>query len=261
MKQTTSAVNGSTASASAQHQSFQRHDWWVNMRRPMRNKRAVRSGRRSGGCSLVASTPQQRFDALDAVGTEVSRARTSWATCWRAKKARRCPRRSVRSVGGPDLQVLAGEALRIPGEKLASVRPGLDIEVTREPIGWWESSRPGIFRSPFRRGRFAPALAYGNCVVFKPAIWCRVARGRSPTSSRAAGCPQEFFNLVMGRAAKSGRHCWTTRASQRFRSRAPSPPAAGSRRRAVARMAKFQLEMGRQRIRLSSSMMRTLRSR
>src|SRR5499426_3775203 len=36
---------------------------------------------------------------------------------------------------GQIFKFFAGEALRIPGEKLASVRPGLDIEVTREPVG------------------------------------------------------------------------------------------------------------------------------
>ena len=53
------------------------------------------------------------------------RAARSWATCWRAKKARRFPRPSPRSVrAGQVLKFHAGQAVRNTGEMLDSMRPG-----------------------------------------------------------------------------------------------------------------------------------------
>ena len=63
----------------------------------------------------------------------------------------------------------AGEALRLAGEKVASVRPGVDVEITREPVGVVGLITPWNFPIAIPAWKIAPALAYGNCVVFKPA--------------------------------------------------------------------------------------------
>jgi hypothetical protein len=54
-------------------------------------------------------------------------------------------------------------------EKIASIRPGIDIEVTREPVGVVALITPWNFPITIPPWKIAPALAYGNCVVFKPA--------------------------------------------------------------------------------------------
>ena len=63
----------------------------------------------------------------------------------------------------------AGEALRVGGEILPSVRPGIDVEVSREPLGVIGIITPWNFPIAIPAWKIAPALAYGNCVVFKPA--------------------------------------------------------------------------------------------
>lgn len=63
----------------------------------------------------------------------------------------------------------AGEALRQRGDKLASVRPGIEIDVTREPVGTVGIIAPWNFPIAIPAWKIAPALAYGNTVVFKPA--------------------------------------------------------------------------------------------
>ena len=55
------------------------------------------------------------------------------------------------------------------GDKLASVRPGVDVEITREPVGVVGLITPWNFPIAIPAWKIAPALAYGNCVVFKPA--------------------------------------------------------------------------------------------
>ena len=98
----------------------------------------------------------------------------------------------------------AGEALRIPGEKLASVRPGIDCEMTREPIGVVGIITPWNFPIAIPAWKIAPALAYGNAVVFKPAdLVPGCAWALSEIISRS-GIPAGVFNLVMGRGSVVG---------------------------------------------------------
>ena len=70
---------------------------------------------------------------------------------------------------GMIFKFFAGEALRLAGEKIASVRPGVDVEVTREPVGVVGLITPWNFPIAIPAWKIAPALAYGNTVVFKPA--------------------------------------------------------------------------------------------
>ena len=70
---------------------------------------------------------------------------------------------------GNIFKYFAQEALRLAGGKLASVRPGVDVEVTREPVGTVGIIAPWNFPLAIPAWKIAPALAYGNAVVFKPA--------------------------------------------------------------------------------------------
>ena len=72
---------------------------------------------------------------------------------------------------GHIFKFFAGEVLRLAGEKLPSVRPGVDVEVTREPIGVIGLITPWNFPIAIPAWKIAPALAFGNTVVFKPAQW------------------------------------------------------------------------------------------
>src|SRR3546814_14596883 len=58
----------------------------------------------------------------------------------------------------------AGEALRIQGEKLQSVRPGVDVEITREPVGIVGIITPWTFPIAIPAWQIAPARAYGTGV-------------------------------------------------------------------------------------------------
>ena len=70
---------------------------------------------------------------------------------------------------GQIFKFFGGEALRLAGEKIPSVRPGVDVEVTREPVGVIGIITPWNFPIAIPAWKIAPALCYGNCVVFKPA--------------------------------------------------------------------------------------------
>ncbi|WAC27572.1 aldehyde dehydrogenase family protein [Ancylobacter sp. SL191] len=105
---------------------------------------------------------------------------------------------------GQIFSFFAGECLRLAGETLASVRPGVGVEVTREPLGIIGLITPWNFPIAIPAWKIAPALAYGNCVVFKPAeLVPGSAWALSDIISRA-GVPAGVFNLVMGSGSKVG---------------------------------------------------------
>ena len=70
---------------------------------------------------------------------------------------------------GQIFKFFAGEALRVTGEIVPSVRPGVARRVTREPVGVVGLITPWNFPIAIPAWKIAPALAYGNCVVIKPA--------------------------------------------------------------------------------------------
>jgi acyl-CoA reductase-like NAD-dependent aldehyde dehydrogenase len=98
----------------------------------------------------------------------------------------------------------SGEALRLAGEKLASVRPGIDVEITREPLGVIGLITPWNFPIAIPAWKIAPALAYGNCVILKPAELVPATAHALAEIIARAGLPAGVFNLVMGRGSVVG---------------------------------------------------------
>ena len=70
---------------------------------------------------------------------------------------------------GQFFQYYGAEALRLMGENTQSVRPGVDVEVHREALGVIGIVTPWNFPMAVAAWKVAPALAYGNSVVLKPA--------------------------------------------------------------------------------------------
>jgi alpha-ketoglutaric semialdehyde dehydrogenase len=76
--------------------------------------------------------------------------------------------------------------------------------MTREPVGVVSLITPWNFPIAIPAWKIAPALAYGNCVVFKPAdLVPGCAHVLSDIISHA-GLPAGVFNLVMGRGSEIG---------------------------------------------------------
>jgi aldehyde dehydrogenase (NAD+) len=191
------------------------------------------------------STPQQRFDALDAAGTEILARKAELGDLLAREEGKTLPE-AIGEVGraGQIFKFFAGEALRVPGEKLPSVRPGLDVEITREPVGVVGIITPWNFPIAIPAWKIAPALAYGNCVVFKPADLVPGSAWALAEILSRCGLPAGVFNLVMGRGRDVGQVLLD---DPRVGAVTFTGSVATGRRVAqacVARMAKFQLEMG-----------------
>lgn len=98
----------------------------------------------------------------------------------------------------------AGEVLRLTGEVLASVRPGVGVEITREPVGVIGIITPWNFPIAIPTWKIAPALAYGNTVVIKPADLVPGSTWAIVDILQRAGLPKGVLNLVMGKGSVVG---------------------------------------------------------
>jgi aldehyde dehydrogenase (NAD+) len=191
------------------------------------------------------STPQQRFDILDAVGTEILARRAALGDLLAREEGKTLPE-AIGEVqrAGNIFKFFAGEALRPGGESLPSVRPGVGVEVTREPVGVVGLITPWNFPIAIPAWKIAPALAYGNCVVFKPAELVPGSAWALAEILSRSGLPAGVFNLVMGRGSVVGEQLLN---DPRVAAISFTGSVATGKKVAaacVSRMAKFQLEMG-----------------
>lgn len=98
----------------------------------------------------------------------------------------------------------AGECLRLAGEVLPSARPGIGVEVTREPVGVVGIITPWNFPIAIPAWKIAPALCYGNTIVFKPAELVLGCSWAIADILHRAGLPKGVLNLVMGKGSVVG---------------------------------------------------------
>ena len=191
------------------------------------------------------STPQQRFDVLDAAGSEILARRNELGDLLAREEGKTLPE-AVGEVAraGNIFKFFAGEALRLGGESVPSVRPGVGVEVTREPLGVVGLITPWNFPIAIPAWKLAPALAFGNTVVMKPADLVPGSAWALADILQRAGLPKGVFNLVMGRGSEVGA---TLLEDARVDAISFTGSVATGQKVAaacVARMAKFQLEMG-----------------
>ena len=191
------------------------------------------------------STPQARFDALDRIGTEIIARKDELGTLLSREEGKT----RVEGIGeaaraGYIFKYFAGEALRPGGEVMPSVRPGVTVEITREPVGVVGIITPWNFPIAIPAWKIAPALAYGNCVVMKPADLVPGCAWALAEIISRAGLPAGVFNLVMGRGSVVGEALLT---DPRINAVSFTGSVAVGKRVAEAcsaRLAKVQLEMG-----------------
>ena len=188
---------------------------------------------------------QERFNILDRVGTEILARKDELGRLLTREEGKTLPEGIGEATrAGHIFKFFAGEVLRMAGEKLASVRPGIEVEVTREPIGVIGLITPWNFPIAIPAWKIAPALAYGNTVVFKPADLVPGCAWAIADILSRAGTPPGVFNLVMGRGSVVGETLVNHPdvAAISFTGSVLTGRALAAK--AIARMAKLQLEMG-----------------
>ena len=145
---------------------------------------------------------------------------------------------------GQIFDFFAGEALRLAGETIPSVRPNIGVEVTREGVGVVGIITPWNFPIAIPAWKIAPALCYGNTIVFKPAELVPGCAWAIVDILHRAGLPAGVLNLVMGKGSVVGQ----TMLDSPDLSAITFTGSTGTGKRVAAASIehnrKFQLEMG-----------------
>ena len=151
------------------------------------------------------TTPQERYDILKKASDEI--------LARREELGRLLSREEGKVLGegigeatraGQIFAFFAGECLRLGGETIPSVRPGVGVEITREPVGIVGVITPWNFPIAIPAWKIAPALVWGNCVVIKPADLVPGSAWALVDIIQRAGLPKGVLNLVMGRGSVVG---------------------------------------------------------
>jgi alpha-ketoglutaric semialdehyde dehydrogenase len=188
---------------------------------------------------------QERADLLDRIGSTILERRTELGTLLSREEGKTLPEGiGEASRAGYIFKFFAGEVVRLTGEKIPSTRPGVDVEITREPIGVVGIITPWNFPLAIPAWKIAPALAYGNCVVFKPADLVPGCGWALADIINQAGAPPGVFNLVMGRGSVVGESIINAPEVAGVSFTGSVETGRTVARKAVERMAKVQLEMG-----------------
>jgi aldehyde dehydrogenase (NAD+) len=171
---------------------------------PVELKDAIAAARQAFG-KWSRTTPQERFDVLDRAGTEILARKDELGRLLAREQGKPLADGIGEAVrAGMIFKFFAGEAVRLAGERLDSTRPGIDVEVTREPLGVVAAITPWNFPLAIPAWKIAPALACGNTVVFKPAELVPASPWAIADIVQRAGLPPGVLNLVMGPGSKLG---------------------------------------------------------
>ena len=151
------------------------------------------------------ASPQVRHDLLDSIGNALLLRKDEVGAMLSREEGKTLAEGVGETIrAGQLFKFFAGEALRICGEIVDSVRPGVDVDIVREPIGVVGLITPWNFPIAIPAWKIAPALAYGNCVVFKPASSTPGMASVIVSLFHEFGGPAGVLNLVMGGGSEVG---------------------------------------------------------
>ena len=188
---------------------------------------------------------EQRKQVLDFIGAELI-ARSAEIGEILAREEGKTRAEGVGEVyrSGQFFQYYGAEALRLMGENTQSVRPGVDVEVHREALGVVGIVTPWNFPMAVAAWKVAPALAYGNAVVLKPAELVPASAWILADIISRSGLPAGAFNLVMGSGRDVGETLCTSPDIQAVTFTGSVAVGRHIARNAIDNMARVQLEMG-----------------
>ena len=138
----------------------------------------------------------------------------------------------------------AAEVLRQLGENADSVRPGIEVDVRREPVGVVAIISPWNFPTATASWKIAPALCYGNAVIWKPANVTPASAVALTEIISRQDIPDGLFNLVMGSGSDIGQRLVESPQVDAISFTGSVPVGKGIAAAAIQNLTKVQMEMG-----------------
>ena len=138
----------------------------------------------------------------------------------------------------------AAECLRQIGENADSVRPGIEVDVRREPVGTVAVISPWNFPTATASWKIAPALCYGNAVIWKPANVTPASAHALTEIIARQDIPKGLFSLVMGSGSEIGQRLVESTEVDAISFTGSVPVGRGIAAAAAPNFTKLQMEMG-----------------
>lgn len=188
---------------------------------------------------------QKRHDVLMAIGTELmARAEEIGRLLAREEGKPMAEGKGEVYRAGQFFTYFAGEVLRQHGDLAESVRPGIEIDVRREPVGVVAIISPWNFPVATPAWKIAPALAFGNAVVWKPANVTPASAVALTEIIARQDIPKGLFNLVAGPGREVGQRLVESAQVDAISFTGSVPVGRGIAAAAIQNMTKVQMEMG-----------------
>lgn len=193
----------------------------------------------------AALDPQSRHDILDRTGNNILARKEELGELLAREEGKILPEAMGETIRAGNLfKFFAGECLRNIGDLVSSVRPGIDIEVTRDPVGVIGIITPWNFPIAIPAWKIAPALAFGNCIICKPADLTPGCTHALAEILMESGLPAGVFNLVMGRGSVVGEAMLDHPGINAISFTGSVKTGRRIAEKSIATMKKIQLEMG-----------------
>lgn len=198
---------------------------------------------RSAQPKWAAQTTQVRSDILQKVGLELAARRSEIAKFVSREGGKTLADAAAEVTRASQVfHFYAGEALRYGGENIASPRPGVNVQTSREPVGVVGLITPWNFPIAIASWKLAPALAVGNGVVLKPSEETPGIATELFKILERAGLPAGVANLVNGPGQITGAALVDGIDALSFTGSVPTGRKLAQI--AVGKMVKVQLELG-----------------
>ena len=206
--------------------------------------RAVGAARRAQQ-EWVAVGLDDRARILERVGNELFERREELGTLLSREEGKtRAEGVGEASRAASIFRFFAGEVLRPDGHSLPSVRPGVEVQVQREALGVVGVITPWNFPLAIPAWKIAPALAYGNAVVWKPAELVPASAWALAEIIHRAGVPAGLLNLVVGPGREVGQAIVDHTGIDGVTFTGSTAVGRGVAAGTAARLCRVQLEMG-----------------
>ena len=138
----------------------------------------------------------------------------------------------------------AAEVLRQIGDNADSVRDGIEVDVRREPVGIVAVISPWNFPMATAVWKIAPALAFGNAVIWKPANIVPASAVALTRIIEKQDLPDGLFSLVMGSGRDVGQQLIESPMVNAISFTGSVPVGRGIAKSAIENFTRVQLEMG-----------------
>ena len=189
--------------------------------------------------------PPQRGAILDKAGQIIDARQEDMARALTQEEGKTFTEAKGEVIRARDIfKYFGGEGWRVGGQVLPSNTPNELLYSKREPLGVVTIITPWNFPIAIPAWKIAPALVYGNAVVFKPAFQTPLIASLLVEALVEAGLPAGVLNFITGRGAEIGDEIVANKIIQGISFTGSYQVGTGIYAKAIPNLTRVQLEMG-----------------